>query len=165
MPPKAPTETPANLPSTRIRARIIAPVTPSPRPSMSIGGFGLRLDRGWSHPPAACSGGDPVSGEFWVACNARSSTRDRRTCARIDLQDTSVPGRSQDLVAVRESTAQALRLPFGVVSRPVTHPRTHLIQGALLIPIIEIWNVIWLGGFLVLDGFFLEVESRPHFIE
>ena len=41
-------QTAANLPSTRIRARIIAPVTPSPplplssrRPSVSIGGFGL----------------------------------------------------------------------------------------------------------------------------
>ena len=43
-------QTAANLPSTRIRARIIAPVTPSPPfqcphavPSVSIGGFGFRI--------------------------------------------------------------------------------------------------------------------------
>ena len=46
--PKNACRPPANLPSTRIRARIIAPVTPSPlplssrRPSLSIGGFGLK---------------------------------------------------------------------------------------------------------------------------
>ena len=43
--PKSACRSPANLPSTRIRARIIAPVTPSPPSAVlapSIGGLGLK---------------------------------------------------------------------------------------------------------------------------
>ena len=48
--PKSACRPPTNLPSNRIRARIIAPVTPSPlplssrHPSLPIGGFGLNPD-------------------------------------------------------------------------------------------------------------------------
>ena len=55
-------QTAANLPSTRIRARIIAPVTPSPPllcphavQSVSIGGFGLRT------PPTPAPLGPPIT--------------------------------------------------------------------------------------------------------
>ena len=47
--PKSACRPPANLPPTRIRARIIAPITPLPPSTVlapSIGGFGLSDDRG-----------------------------------------------------------------------------------------------------------------------